>query len=283
MTGEIVHAVSDIAGGAERQVLMVEQARAAAEAVTDAVARSAAQAQATARAAVEAHQIAERGVHAAGEAELAMGSVREASDEVSQSIEALAGYSERIGVIVTTITGIAEQTNLLALNAAIEAARAGDQGRGFAVVAEEVRKLAVDSQRAASEIAVLIDAIQTQTSSAVAVVQTGVRRTQDGVAVVEQARQAFVEIGSSVTDMNVRIEQIAATTHQVSSSAEAMQHSISEIAAVAEQASAATEQASASAQQTNASGQHIISSALELAASAGQLDRLVAQFKLNQV
>ena len=71
----------------------------------------------------------------------------------AEAIESLRAKSEQIGGIVETITGIAGQTNLLALNAAIEAARAGEQGRGFAVVAEEVRKLAEESQHAASSIA----------------------------------------------------------------------------------------------------------------------------------
>ena len=79
--------------------------------------------------------------------------VADSSAQVGAAIEDLSARSEKIGGIVTTITGIAEQTNLLALNAAIEAARAGEQGRGFAVVAEEVRKLAEESQGAAAEIA----------------------------------------------------------------------------------------------------------------------------------
>ncbi len=59
---------------------------------------------------------------------------------------------DEIRVLSDAILMITSQTNLLALNAAIEAARAGEAGKGFAVVADEIRKLAEDSEKAATEI-----------------------------------------------------------------------------------------------------------------------------------
>src|SRR5690242_317284 len=123
-----------------------------------------------------------------------MVSFRDSSEGVTVAIRELAAKSEQIGAIVQTITGIAEQTNLLALNAAIEAARAGEQGRGFAVVAEEVRQLAEESQEAASSIAGLIAEIQRETQGTVEVVEDGARRSEDGAAVVAEARDAFAQI-----------------------------------------------------------------------------------------
>jgi methyl-accepting chemotaxis protein len=249
---EIAQAVGDVAQGAEQQARMIETARTSSEE--------------TAVAAGEARAVSNEGVQAVNSASESMASVLAASTTISDAIGSLAAKSEQIGGIVDTITGIAGQTNLLALNAAIEAARAGEQGRGFAVVAEEVRKLAEESQQAAASIASLIEEIQTETQNAVAVVADGARRSEDGVAVVEQARDAFERIGASVQDVTSRIGEISET--------------MNEVAAVAEQSSASTEEVSASTQETSASTQEIAASAQELARTAEELETLVGRFRL---
>ncbi len=249
---EIARAVGDVAQGAERQARMVENARTSSEE--------------TAAAAGRAREVSHEGVDAAQSASEAMASVHHASESVSTAIAELARKSEQIGGIVETITGIAGQTNLLALNAAIEAARAGDQGRGFAVVAEEVRKLAEESQQAAAMISGLVHQIQEETASVVTIVEDGSRRSEEGVHVVEQARDAFERIGTAVEDMTSRIGEIASA--------------VGEVAAVAEQSSAAAEQVSASTQETSASTEQIAASAQSLARTAGELEHLVSQFQL---
>jgi methyl-accepting chemotaxis protein len=277
---EIASAVNEVAQGAERQVRVVESARTSAAEAARAAGASAETARQTATAAGDARTVAGEGVDAANSASEAMRQVAASSAEVSSAIQELSTRSERIGGIVDTITGIAEQTNLLALNAAIEAARAGEQGRGFAVVAEEVRKLAEGSQAAAAEISGLIDEIQRETGKVVEVVAEGGKRTEEGVATVDQTRDAFERIGTSVEDMSARVVEIASSVQQISAEAERMQADIVEVSGVAEASSASAEQVSATTQETSASAQEIASSAQELARTAEDLERLVGQFKI---
>jgi methyl-accepting chemotaxis protein len=157
--------------------------------------------------------------------------------DAAVSVKGLGSRSEQIGEIIGTIEDIADQTNLLALNAAIEAARAGEQGRGFAVVADEVRALAERTTHATKEISDMIKAIQKETHVAVAAMEDGVKRVEEGAVGAEASGKALQDILLEIDALAMQVNQIATAAEEQTATTGAITQSIQRITAVAHKAS----------------------------------------------
>ena len=157
----------------------------------------------------------------------------------AQVIQQLGDQSTQISAIVNSIKEIADQTNLLALNAAIEAARAGESGRGFAVVADEVRKLAERTAKATGEITGMVVSIQNGTEKAVATMQDGVTRVQEGVVLAGQAGNAMNQIHAGATQVVGAVADISAALREQGAASTEIARNVEHIAQMAEQNSAA--------------------------------------------
>jgi len=183
----------------------------------------------------------------------------QAAESTNQAVSRLGDSSAEIGNVLKLITSIAEQTNLLALNATIEAARAGEAGKGFAVVANEVKDLAQETARATEDISRRVEAIQTDTASA--------------VAAIGQISQIIAQINDYQLTIASAVEEQTATTNEMSRSvAEAASGSVeiaNNVADIAQTNRKATESVGGARQ-----------SATDLARMSDEMNVLVARFKV---
>ena len=133
-----------------------------------------------------------------------IGAAVRSAGTASERIVKLGASSAQIGSIGKLINAIAEQTNLLALNATIEAARAGTAGKGFAVVAGEVKELAHRTSEATSQIAKMIEAIQTDSGGASATIE-------EIVELIGRIEEEQTTIASAVEEQSATAAQISAS------------------------------------------------------------------------
>ncbi|MBL4809202.1 MAG: DUF3365 domain-containing protein [Phycisphaerales bacterium] len=263
---QIAASSEEMAAGLQVQEQQTQQVAAAVEELSQSVNEVAAKSADATTASEESQHQAEEGGGIVSATVVEMEGIAREVQGSAETINTLGEKSETIGEIIAVINDIADQTNLLALNAAIEAARAGEHGRGFAVVADEVRKLAERTTEATKEVSMSIRGIQTETASAVELIEAGSARVGKGV---ELATQAGVALGSIVEgSQNVQgmVQDIAAAANEQSAATGEIARAVEGINSVTRQSAEGASQAS------QAAG--------DLAHQAEQLQALVGQFKL---
>ena len=268
-SSQIASSSEEISSGMADQNAQVTQISAAVEQMSASVvevarksADAARNAEQSGEAAIQGGSIVEQTIHE-------MNVISEAVNASSRSVQDLGQRGEQIGEIIAVINDIADQTNLLALNAAIEAARAGEHGRGFAVVADEVRKLADRTTQATDEISESIQAIQSETTSAVERMGQGTRQVEVGVSRATEAGTSLTQIVGNAREVAGMIQSIAAATEEQSAASEDVARNVEQIAAVTHQARDGIEQAAIAAAQ--------------LSEQAAHLQEQVGQFKIEPV
>lgn len=193
-----------VARGSAHQTNAVQAIIESVDNMTDSISVVANSAEQAENIAQDAGSQARQGEDVVQEASAEINRIADSVTQIAHTIETLGQRSNEISGIVQVIKEIADQTNLLALNAAIEAARAGEQGRGFAVVADEVRKLAERTSKATQEISNMISSVQSETRSAVSLMDQGITQVHQGVQLANQAGDSLIKI----TDGSIRTKQV---------------------------------------------------------------------------
>jgi methyl-accepting chemotaxis protein len=214
-------------------------------------------------------EIARNAERASGVADQAAAMVEVSNEKVCE----LGNAADEIGKVIDVIQDIADQTNLLALNATIEAARAGEAGKGFAVVATEVKELAKQSAAATDSIRQRIQGIQGssgQTIKAIAEIS----------AAIKNVNEVSRSIAAAVEEQSIATKEISRNVAETSTAAETVSRGVTESASACQEITTSIAGVDQAAQQTSIGATQAKSVGTKMLSLAGELQTLVAQFRV---
>ncbi|MCW8904108.1 MULTISPECIES: methyl-accepting chemotaxis protein [Sedimenticola] len=252
--------------GISNQQGQTEQAATATNQMAATVQEVAKNAESAANSAMQARNEATQGKGTVDESITTIHNLSATVEQAAAVIGKLEQDSVEIGGVLDVIRNIAEQTNLLALNAAIEAARAGEQGRGFAVVADEVRTLASRTQQSTQEIQEMIERLQTASKEAVKAMDETNSQARKGTEFAVRTGEVLESITSAINQISDMNTQIASAAEEQSVVAEEINRNVVGINQIGEKTANGAQQTASASEGLNS--------------LAGQLQRIVGQFKI---
>ena len=178
-----------------------------------------------------------------GKAHLNTENAKEKMKHLEKEVHELGKAGSDISKVTETIAEISDQVNLLALNATIEAARAGEAGKGFAVVANEIKELAQQTAKAATEIQHRIDQVQKVTQTTIAgiveateivsnntdVVSTIATAVEEQTATVGEIANSLVDASEKLGYSNDKVSKAATYANEMAEMASSVIDSFNEV------------------------------------------------------
>lgn len=206
--------------------------------------------------------------------------VRKSFESFMKNITDFEANIIQINEISELINSISDQTNLLALNASIEAARAGEAGRGFSVVAEEIRKLADQSKKSATNINILIKTISGNTGTMTAASNLVGNELENQIDFIYNTIKSFNNIVNEIERITPKVSEASTSIDSMSRKKDVILKNIEKMSSVAKEISASTEEIAASSEEMNSSAEEVSTTSLKLSNMTKQIMHQIEEFKI---
>src|SRR6218665_405068 len=197
-----------------RQAAALQQAQETAKEIQETSRMTAQKAEAILKQTARFQELGERGEATIHQSIEGLQAIHTQVGSMAGSIRHLSVRAREIDSIARVVKDLTTRSNMLALNAAIESVRSGEHGKGFGVVAREIRLMADQSSKAASEVRDMLTGLTESIHQTVELTEKGAETVTASVEQVKATGDSLRSLTTLVHDSVNSVRQISATVGQ---------------------------------------------------------------------